>query len=395
MMVSHAQNGEDVVLRRVFVDQNVGFYLDIGACHPAEDSVTLDLYERGWHGVNVEPDHKFHSLLMQARPRDVNLLAAVGQKRGRAEFHPTSTRGHGTFDKTLALERTTDCFTERVPMFLLSDIIDCYGPDAGEIDFVKIDVEGWEADVIVSGDWVRHRPRLLVIEAVDDKGHPTHQSWEPILLKADYCFALFDGLNRFYCRQEDAELLLPRLAAPANVLDGWMRANDVQAHINVDSLQAELATVERRALEGDDRAEALGADLEEARNLERAANSRVEALVQETTRLRSELADVRQEISPNDAFKVDAARARAEAAAALRREEAAEGRMASLEMELVRRDEAAEARMAALEIELARRDALSRTDEAWIAAVKTSTSWRITAPLRAVATLLRGLRGRR
>jgi hypothetical protein len=56
---------------------------------------------------------------------------------------------------------------------LLSDVIDCHGPDEGEIDFLKIDVEGWEAGVFVSGDWTRHRPRVLVIEAVDDK--PGHQ----------------------------------------------------------------------------------------------------------------------------------------------------------------------------------------------------------------------------
>ena len=89
---------------------------------------------------------------------------------------------------------------------LLSDVIDCHGPDGGEIDFLKIDVEGWEAGVIASGDWTRHRPRVLVIEAVDDKGNLTYEAWDPDLLGAGYRFAMFDGLNRFYCREEDAGL---------------------------------------------------------------------------------------------------------------------------------------------------------------------------------------------
>ena len=431
MMLSHAQNGEDVVLSRAFAGQELGFYIDIGACHPIEDSVTLHFYERGWHGVNVEPDHDLHAVLLQARPRDINLLAAIGQTRGRAAFHPTGTRGHGTLDTTLASERSVGRPAERVPTILLSDVIDCYGPDDGQIDFLKIDVEGWEAEVIASGDWVRHRPRVLVIEAVNDKGYPTHQAWEPTLLGANYCFAMFDGLNRFYCRNEDAELVLQRLSAPANVRDGWMRASDTLAHASVVRLQAELAAAERRALEGADRSEALGADLEEARASERAARSEVEAAVQETKRLQCELAAAeraaRSEVEAavqetkrlqcelaaaeraarsgveaavqetkrlqcelvavlpySEVLAVDAARARAEAAAALRREEAAEARMAALEMDMVRRDAAERVQRAANE-----------HAAAWVAAMQTSTSWRVTAPLRVVGLLLRGRRGRR
>ena len=427
IMQSYAQNGEDVVLGRVFADQKLGFYVDIGACHPVEDSVTLHFYERGWHGVNVEPDHDLHAVLQHDRPRDTNLLAAIGKARGRVAFHPTGTRGHGTLDPALASDRSLGRAAKRVPTFLLSDVIDCYGPDDGQIDFLKIDVEGWEAEVIASGDWARHRPRVLVIEAVDDKGHPTHQAWEPTLLGADYRFAMFDGLNRFYCRNEDAELLLPRLSAPANVLDGWRRVSDVQAHASAHRLQAELAAAERRALEAEERSEALGADLEEARASERGARSRVEEAVQEGTRARAEAAEameamqeatraraeaaeamqeamqeatraraeaaeamqeatrLRSELAEIPAASaIDTTRARAEAAAALHREEAAEARMAVLEMDLVRRDAAERAQRAANE-----------QAAAWVAAVQTSTSWRVTAPLRAVSLLLRGLRGRR
>ena len=65
-ILSYAQNAEDVVLSRVFAAQEFGFYVDIGARHSVEDSVTLHFYERGWHGVNVEPARELHALFLEA-----------------------------------------------------------------------------------------------------------------------------------------------------------------------------------------------------------------------------------------------------------------------------------------------------------------------------------------
>jgi FkbM family methyltransferase len=334
-MLSYAQNAEDVVLSRAFSDREFGFYIDIGACHPTLDSVTLHFYELGWRGVNVEPDRELHALFLEARPRDTNLCAAVGRPRGRVSFHPTATLGHGTLDASLASARCAGRPAERVPAILLSDVIDCYGPDEGEIDFLKIDVEGWEAGVIASGDWTRHRPRVLVIEAVDDKGNPNHDAWEPDLLGAGYRFAMFDGLNRFYCREEDAGLLLPRLGAPANVLDGWMRAAEAHARKAQTQLRAELDATTRQVTDADNRSNALNADLAEARARGQIIQDRLENATAEVERLRVELAAA---LNRYEALVVDAARARGEAAAASRREEVAEARMASLEMDLIRRE---------------------------------------------------------
>src|SRR4051794_41872134 len=82
-MVSYAQAGEDVVLRRVLGDQPPGLYVDLGANDPVADSVTKHFYDHGWRGVNVEPVPSVFAQLAAARSDDVNLnVAAGGTPRG-------------------------------------------------------------------------------------------------------------------------------------------------------------------------------------------------------------------------------------------------------------------------------------------------------------------------
>jgi Methyltransferase FkbM domain len=83
----------------------------------------------------------------------------------------------------------------------------CAEHAAGPIDFLKIDVEGAEADVLAGGDWRRFRPKVVLIEAVTPgSNEPAWHEWEPFLLAQGYRFALFDTLNRFYVAQEQPEI---------------------------------------------------------------------------------------------------------------------------------------------------------------------------------------------
>ncbi|MGB6976482.1 MAG: FkbM family methyltransferase, partial [Gammaproteobacteria bacterium] len=89
-MISYAQNGEDVLIRRLFPDKKDGFYIDVGAYHPTIDSVTKYFYEKGWRGINIEPIESIYHLLEQERPRDINLNVAVSDTAGVATFHEIS-----------------------------------------------------------------------------------------------------------------------------------------------------------------------------------------------------------------------------------------------------------------------------------------------------------------
>ena len=199
-MVSYAHNGEDVVLARVFGDRRAGFYVDVGAGHPEVDSVTKHFYDLGWRGINVEPVAEKLALLGKERPRDVNLGTALAEQAGEAVQRYE--------------ERTAQVST-------LQAVLDAHA-DA-TIDFLKIDVEGHEEQVLRGVDFGVWRPRVVVVEATQPSStEASHEAWEPLLVSHGYEHRLFDGLNRFYIREEDRDALGPALSAPANVLDDFM-----------------------------------------------------------------------------------------------------------------------------------------------------------------------------
>ncbi len=226
-MISYAQNFEDVMIARLFDAGYRGFYVDIGAAHPDFLSVTRHFYDQGWSGTNVEPTFRFYPLLCKARPRDINLQCAIGAGPGFATFYEfPKFAENSTLERTVAdrLAASNLAATPHdVEVVRLADLCDMHVKDR-TIDFMTIDVEGGELDVLQSGDWERFRPRLLIVEAtVVNSGEENWQTWEPILIKANYHKVWFDGLNNFYLRKEDLHLRhIFRL--PPNIHDGFETA---------------------------------------------------------------------------------------------------------------------------------------------------------------------------
>jgi FkbM family methyltransferase len=223
-MVSYAQNHEDVLLNRVFAGQPTGYYIDIGANDPTDASVTRHFYDRGWHGINVEPSRVAFRSLAAARRRDVNLNLGISDRRGTLRFYEAPTLStHSTFsaDEARAQRAQGIHFEEHlVPVITLAQLCEQYV--SGPIDFMSIDVENHEWEVVQGGDWRRWRPRVVLVEDyVPATGIPGNHKWQHLLEGAGYHFALFDGINRFFVRDEDRQLL-PRLSVPVNVLDDYV-----------------------------------------------------------------------------------------------------------------------------------------------------------------------------
>lgn len=239
--ISYAQNREDVLLRRAFKDVRAGFYVDVGACDPIELSVTKTFYDQGWNGINIEASPTQWAIVARGRPRDINLNVGCSNRRGKMTFF--KARGDATGLSTFVAEEVEkhekNGFSfDRMdtPVTTLADICIEHVGDR-TIDFIKIDVEGHEREVIEGGDWKRFRPRVALVEATRPMStESTHQRWEHILLGADYLYATFDGLNRYYVRREDAHLK-DALVTPPNVFDDFV---PYEYQRRIDALQAEL-----------------------------------------------------------------------------------------------------------------------------------------------------------
>lgn len=243
MIISFAQNAEDVVLARAFRGQQAGFYVDVGAAHPVDHSVTKHFYDLGWRGVNVEPHPGFLELLERDRPEDTNVGAAISDYRGEATFHlgPHHHPGGSTLSAEVAASawEASSGSTITVPVTTLTDVL-AEHVGTRVIDFLKIDVEGAEHEVIAGCDWARWRPRVVVVEAtVPNSTVSAHGSWEPLLLAAGYRVALFDGLNRFYA-PEEADERRECISTPANVFDDWVPARVVELEQRLAAAEAEL-----------------------------------------------------------------------------------------------------------------------------------------------------------
>jgi FkbM family methyltransferase len=169
--LAYAQDGEDMVLRRLVGQQVDGFYVDVGAHDPFRFSNTCYFHRRGWRGINIDADPNAIAAFQLVRPRDINLCVGVSDAPGRMNFHRFNEPALNTFDAGLAGERTripAYRLLERieVPVRRLDDILTEHLPSGQVIDVLSIDVEGLDAQVLMSNDWNRFRPRFLLVEAL-------------------------------------------------------------------------------------------------------------------------------------------------------------------------------------------------------------------------------------
>lgn len=235
-MTSYAQNREDVLLDRLFPRGLKGFYIDVGANDPVQNSVTKHFYDLGWRGVNVEPATAPFERLREARPRDVNLNLGLSDHEDTLTFYefPATISGISTFSAEHARwhkEQGHPSEDRSIPVTTLAKI--CAEHVDAEIDFLTVDVEGHEREVLEGGDWSRWRPRVVVVEATQPATtNPTHQEWEHVLIDAEYVFAAFDGLNRYYVREEDAHLAAG-LTTPVNVTDQFVPYEHAKALLDL------------------------------------------------------------------------------------------------------------------------------------------------------------------
>ncbi|MHC2089588.1 FkbM family methyltransferase [Methylobacterium sp. CM6244] len=231
--ISYAQNCEDVMLWRALgsaiPEGEAGFYVDLGAGDPTRDSVTLAFYDRGWRGINVEANPRLHACLQTSRPRDINLNLIVGENTGTGTLYIAEEDDRISSTVGTIIAELTDSGRALSAVSVRSEPLSSILTKHAELEihFLKIDVEGAEYLVLKHTDFTKWRPWIVVVEALNPTNLlPSHSTWESILIESGYHFVYFDGLNRFYVANEQGSRLDKAFEAPPNVRDGYVRSEE-------------------------------------------------------------------------------------------------------------------------------------------------------------------------
>ena len=192
---SYSQCLEDFILYCIFYDIDKGFYIDIGANDPNKISVTKAFYLNGWHGINIEPLPEAFSDLLKYRTRDINLNYGAGLKDDNLILYSSGVGS--SLNKTFA--RTSK--TINIEIHSMSKICNKYVPKNKDIEFCKIDVEGYEKNVLLGYDFINFRPKVFCIEStLPGISIPGYNEWEYILLENGYKFGFQYAIIKIYIK---------------------------------------------------------------------------------------------------------------------------------------------------------------------------------------------------
>lgn len=169
---SYAQEGEDMVLQRIFSQQSTGFYVDVGAHHPMRFSNTYKFYNQGWQGINVEPNPEAINLFKKYRPSDINLNCGVALNKGSLNYYMFDEPALNTFDDEVLKSRIANTpyqhlKTVSIEVRPLAELLRQHVPSNRAIDFLTVDVEGFDLEVLQSNDWVNYRPHWVLVEQLN------------------------------------------------------------------------------------------------------------------------------------------------------------------------------------------------------------------------------------
>jgi FkbM family methyltransferase len=166
---TYSTGGEDALLNYLFGFRNQGFFVDVGAFHPIHSSNTYLFYLKGWRGINIDARPGSMDAFDRVRPRDINLVRAISSGHETLTYaamgdHPSM---NSFSDEFMGALQTRDLVTSRTPIETvpLAHVLAEHLPVGQEIDFMTIDVEGMELQVLSSNDWTLHRPSLVLLES--------------------------------------------------------------------------------------------------------------------------------------------------------------------------------------------------------------------------------------
>jgi len=167
--IAFSQEGEDLVLNRLFAGSTSGFYVDVGAHHPRRYSNTAFFYARGWRGINIDPLPDCMKAFKRERPRDINLECGVSDTPGTLTYYMFASPELNGFSPTTVLPESTrrqysPVSSKTISVDTLANILRQHLNPGIAISFFSIDVEGYDLQVLKSNDWEAFRPDCVLVE---------------------------------------------------------------------------------------------------------------------------------------------------------------------------------------------------------------------------------------
>jgi FkbM family methyltransferase len=202
-----SQYGEDAFLWELFEGRLDGYFIEVGAYDGLTLSVSAVFEAVGWKGLLVEPMPGPFERCRRQRPASRVVQAALSRRGsvGMTDFAVATGGDHADMRSGIAIPGQATApdaaSLTRVPVSTMDEVLAGAPPEG--IDFVVLDVEGHEADLLDGFDLRRFRPRVLVIEDVEMGGGPL----PAILGAAAYAQAGWIGINRVFVREDEPALL--------------------------------------------------------------------------------------------------------------------------------------------------------------------------------------------
>ena len=165
---SFSQEGEDLIIDRLLDGKKDGFYVDIGAFDPFIHSNTYFFYKKGWTGINVEPNPVNFSKFTKHRKRDINVNCGIGLKSGKLDYYIFKNEELNTFSSETVTTRQNQGYTlignQKLEIISIEQLFDQYLPTGQRIDYLSIDAEGLELDILKGNNWKKYVPDMIIIE---------------------------------------------------------------------------------------------------------------------------------------------------------------------------------------------------------------------------------------
>ena len=171
---SYSQFNEDLLIDLLFGLKQNGFYLDIGANDPSFNNNMKRFYDKGWSGINIEPELNSIKKFCENRTRDINLNIGVGPVRGMLTFYQvvgdsTLSSFNVNIAKKMAAKFGLTIEEIAIDVLRLIDVFEQYVKDR-HVDFMSVDAEGLDLEILQSNDWDRFRPSVIMVE-IDNQYH--------------------------------------------------------------------------------------------------------------------------------------------------------------------------------------------------------------------------------